>query len=502
VSVRYAPGWYLTAASLALFLLVTAGFDVSEGIEHAAWARAMAHTGQIGLTDPISPNWVRGRDGRFYSAHEIGNAIALVPTVWLAERLRAVVSARRGETMGASIEGALVPMAAAVYVALTLMAFYRLSIDALQVSLTTALVAAAALGTTSILLPYSRMLFDGVLGGMLAAWALVWGHDAARKRDAVAALLSGVAVGAAIATRQTLAVFLIPVLAMLLFHSARSAPVLAAFAAGLTPALLWQAWYNTVRTGAFYLPAASLPQFQNLTADGSLVEGISGLLVSPGKSVFLYSPLLVLSLAGAAALLRRCRPLAIGLLVAFAAYTLVHASIRNWAGEWGWGPRYLVPLTLPLALPAVLVIERARQTGSRARRGAVVAVVSAGLAVQALAIATNWHYCYSWLEQQGRFDLRRLAWSMGGNQLVETARMFGDNLVRLAGGQAAFRVVHGAAPATQAASNSVNVWPLTALREGVPASLLALTCAALVVLCVVTARAAFAKAQAVDLRPE
>jgi hypothetical protein len=74
--------------------------------------------------------------------------------------------------------------------------------------------------------------------------------------------------------------------------------------------------------------------------------------------------------------------------------------------------------------------------------------------------------------------------------------------VRLAGGQAAFRVVHGAAPATQAASNSVNVWPLTALREGVPASLLALTCAALVVLCVVTARAAFAKAQAVDLRPE
>lgn len=500
MSARYAPGWLLALSLVAMFALVSPGFDVSEGIEHAQWARAIVHTGEIGQTAPLSPNWVRGLDGRYYSAHEIGNAIALVPTVFVAERARVLAADGMGEALGASLERALLPMAAAVYVALTLMAFYRLSVDALQVPLATALVATAALGTTTILLPYSRMLFDGVLGGMLVAWALVWGHGAAAKRDAKSALLAGIVSGAAIATRQTLGVFLIPVLAMLLWKGARAPTILPAFALGCAPALLWQAWYNTVRTGAFYLPAASLPQFQNLTADGSIIEGFAGLLISPGKSVFLYSPLLLLSLAGMRAFARERRPLALGLVVAVAVYVLVHASIRNWAGEWGWGPRYLVPLTLPLALPAVLVLDRAWRSHAAALRFVVVAVLCAGAAIQGLAVLTNWHYRYSWLLQQGRFDLKALAWSVEDNQLVETARMLGENLARLAGGDVAVRIVNGAAPATQAASNSINVWPVTAMREGVPPSLVAVTCIVLVAVCVVTARAAFVKASEIDVR--
>jgi hypothetical protein len=500
MSGRYAPGWYLALSLLALFALVTPGFDVSEGIEHAQWARAMLRTGEIGLATPISPNWVRGTDGRYYSAHEIGNAIALVPTVWIADRARVFGARVGGDVLGASAERALLPTAAAVYVALTLIAFYRLAVDALHVPHTTAFVATAALGTTTMLLPYSRMLFDGVLGGMLVGWALVWGHAAAAKRDALLALLAGVVIGAAIATRQTLGVFLIPVLAMLLWSGAGSPKLLAAFALGCTPAVVWQAWYNTIRTGAFYLPAASLPQFQNLTADGSIIEGVTGLLISPGKSVFLYSPLLLLSLAGVIAFARKGRPLAAGLAAAVIVYVLVHASIRNWAGEWGWGPRYLVPLTLPLALPAVLVLDRARQFGGSALRFVAVSVLSAGLAVQAVAIATNWHYRYSWLQQQDRFDLRALAWSIDGNQFVETARMLGENVARWAGRDVAVRIVNGAAPATQAASNTINVWPITALREGVPASLVMITCIVLAVVCVTTARMAFVTARTMNGR--
>jgi 4-amino-4-deoxy-L-arabinose transferase-like glycosyltransferase len=334
---------------------------------------------------------------------------------------------------------------------------------------------------------------------MLAAWALVWGYAAAR-RDAMCALAAGVAIGAAIATRQTLAVFLVPLLAMLLWNGARSPKILAGFALGCTPALLWQAWYNTIRTGSFYLPAATLPQFQNLSADGNIIEGLAGMLISPGKSIFLYSPLLLLSLPGIRAFVRRSQPLALGLVAALIVYGLVHASIRNWAGEWGWGPRYLVPLTFPLALPAVLVLGRARESGAPALRLFAMAVLAAGLAIQGLALSTNWHYCYSWLVQQGRFDLRRLAWSVEGNQLVETARMLGENLARFAGRDVAIRMVNGAAPATQAASNSINVWPVTAVREGVPQSVVAIACLGLAVVCVITMRAAFVKARAVEVR--
>jgi hypothetical protein len=159
-----------------------------------------------------------------------------------------------------------------------------------------------------------------------------------------------------------------------------------------------------------------------------------------------------------------------------------------------------VPLTFPLALPAVLVLGRARQSSAAALRLFAIAVLAAGLAIQGLALSTNWHYCYSWLVQQGRFDLRRLAWSVEGNQLVETARMLGENIARFAGRDVAFRIVNGAAPATQSASNSVNVWPVTAVREGVPQSVVAIACLVLAVVCVITMRAAFVKARAAEVR--
>jgi hypothetical protein len=478
---RYVPGWLVAAFLLCLFALLTSGFDVSEGVEHAEWARSMMQTGELGLTAPMSPNWVKSQNARYYSAHEIGNAVALVPFVWTASNVGLWSAGMLGRPeLGALLEGSLLPLVAALYVALTCLAFYRLSVDVLDARPTTAIVAAAALGTTTILLPYSRMLFDGVLGGMLIAWALVWADRAAARGDWVRAAFAGLALGCALATRQTLAVFAVPVVAMLMCAPSRQRlRLIGAFALAMMPALLWQAWYNAVRTGTFYVPAVALPQFQNLSADGDMVEGFVGLLVSPGKSLFIYSPLLLLSVVGLRSFVQRRRLLAVGLAVAVVVYMLVHASIRNWSGEWGWGPRYLVPLTLPLALPAVVVLERARRSGGRLLRWAAIVIVATGLLVQVIGMTTNWHYRYSWLWQNGRFDIQTLAWSIKSGELVETTRMLIENVARAAGRDVPIRLVDGASAATTAASNTINVWAMTAAREGVPVLLVVLACAAL-----------------------
>ena len=497
---RYAPGWLIAAFLLCLFALLTSGFDVSEGVEHAAWARSMIGTGELGLTASMSPNWIQSLNGRFYSAHEIGNAVALVPFVWTAHYAGRWSSGMLGRPdLGALVEGSLLPLAAGLYVALTCLAFYRLSIDVLDARPTTAVAAAAALGTTTILFPYSRMLFDGVLGGMLIAWSLVWADRAAAHVDWRRAAFAGLALGCALATRQTLAVFALPVVAMLLWAPSRHRfTLLSAFSIAVLPALLWQGWYNTARTGAFYLPAVTLPQFQNLSADGDIVDGFLGLVVSPGKSLFVYSPLLLLSIAGLRSFAQRRRLFAVGLAVATLVYLLVHASIRNWSGEWGWGPRYLVPLTLPLALPAVLVLERARRSAGRGMRRAVVVVLTAGLLIQTVAMTTNWHYLYSWLWQNGRFDLQTLAWSGDSGQLVETARMLIENLTRVAGQDVPVRLVDGASAATTAASNSINVWAITAAREGVPVLLVVVACATLTLAASFAGGLAIRKARALE----
>jgi hypothetical protein len=75
--------------------------------------------------------------------------------------------------------------------------------------------------------------------------------------------------------------------------------------------------------------------------DTPFLEGFGGLLVSPGKSVFLFNPILLLAIPGLVILWRRSRPLAITVLAAFAGVVLFHARYTFWSGDLAWGPRYL-----------------------------------------------------------------------------------------------------------------------------------------------------------------
>jgi hypothetical protein len=86
-----------------------------------------------------------------------------------------------------------------------------------------------------------------------------------------------------------------------------------------------------------------------------MLRGLAGLLLSPGSSIFVYSPLLLLSPFGIAALWRQERPLAMTLLGLTASWLLFYARFDGWSGLWSApGPRYmflLVPLLLlPLGL--------------------------------------------------------------------------------------------------------------------------------------------------------
>lgn len=82
-----------------------------------------------------------------------------------------------------------------------------------------------------------------------------------------------------------------------------------------------------------------------------LTAGLHGLLATPGKSVFLFAPpLLLLPWAAARAWSRRRRLLlAIGWLAT--AYLVTYAKWVHWPGDTFWGPRYLLPV-----LPAVTVL--------------------------------------------------------------------------------------------------------------------------------------------------
>jgi hypothetical protein len=157
------------------------------------------------------------------------------------------------------------------------------------------------------------------------------------------------------------------------------------FTTAIAVAVVLSALYNDARFGSYLesgklrlLTTRSVPMFGNPFA------GFSTLLFSPGKSVFLYSPPLVLGIMGMAYLRRRVRGLAVAIILASLIVVAFISCFKFAGGDWCWGPRYLVVL-LPfwaLAFPYAV-----RDRGLR--RDVVMAIVGLGLVVQILALSVE-----------------------------------------------------------------------------------------------------------------
>jgi len=124
----------------------------------------------------------------------------------------------------------------------------------------------------------------------------------------------------------------------------------------------------------------------------SFFYALYGFLLSPGKSVFLYNPVL---LAGFVLLpwFSRHYPREGFLILACSVLVLVFHSnlVISWYGGWSWGPRFLLPV-FPLALLPIAAVQRAAPgTDTRPIRLShlILAILAISIAVQILAIAVS-----------------------------------------------------------------------------------------------------------------
>ncbi len=162
-------------------------------------------------------------------------------------------------------------------------------------------------------------------------------------------------------------------------------------ALGLAPGLLASALYNYVRWGAItnsgYGGAVTAGFWRE-----NVFFGLWGQLFSPGRSVFLFSPPLVLALLGFRRLITRRPHLALAMGLVLGPVILLYARYLFWSGDWGWGPRYLVFAVPVLMIPAAELLGEGPSPGraARAARVGCAVVFLAGLAVQGLGTAFYW----------------------------------------------------------------------------------------------------------------
>ncbi len=455
----------------AVFVLTNSGFDTSEGVYQYRMADQIVRTGQLSFRDPQPGQFVVAPNGRTYAVHEIGNTLFLLPTAILIRLVKHAVREIVSPILLNRIEPFALRGEGGMYSAGAAPLFFAILRRHYGQGTRQSFLATCTLMFSTYLWTYSRNLFDGVLCAtlLLASWFFLLEYaQTNERRHLVCAVLF---LGVGFITRITM---LLAIVASFLYLAgvARAMPAhrwrvnYTVAMVTLLPFVVWQSWYNHLRTGIFYLSPVQTARFTpNNALDGRLVEGLAGLLCSPGKSLWVYVPLLAISVLMFKRFSREHKAEALYVASLSILWLLVHAKLRSWYGSWGWGPRHFVTI-IPIALLPCAIYGKSVMKHTALK--IVASVLGAwGILLAAASIISNWHFRMSYALQQGRLNNTAFVWGVWQNQAIDMLQASTMNVVRLVHHAPMVHVI-GASPENEYASNTLNLWWYSALHVGVP----------------------------------
>lgn len=376
------------------YLLTMSGHTYSADEETMlAVTRSLIERGDVAVVAVAESPFVAlrpGVDDRGYSPFGVLPSLLAIPFHLLGEQIA---------SSGARADYATRFTVTALNGLLTASTCAILALWALRLGATKGWVAILALlyGLATFVWLYARTFFSEPLAGLLILIAAERAHAAWSCQRSIARWLalfmSGIAAGLLLITRIaagiTLPIFAVYVLWEAWRSSARtldgsqSAPfaaisrrithtlgLVAVWTSGMIPGVFIFIWYNLARFGT---PIASGYASEAYEFTTPLLTGLTGMLFSPGKSVFLFAPPILLAVPGGIALWRRGERAVVLLVIGlFCSHLGLYANWGQWKGGGVWGPRFLLPVVAPLiVLGAGMFLREARQPAVTYRRVAL-----------------------------------------------------------------------------------------------------------------------------------
>jgi len=398
-------------ALAGLFVLTNAGrIDIIDGQVRYDVARNWLDTGRPQVTDRalLPTRYVVRGNGMAYSSYNGAASVTPMPLMLVSRLLpgHSVERDRFAFSMTSPVFGALAG-------GLLVIAYTMLGLG-----LRTAVSWTAVTSFTTLWWPGSLTVFDQNQHALFALLAMLLAWEGGRQRSLALAILGGLAGGVLITYQENYAL-LLPTIGL---------AVLASPVEGTSDKLTdWRAWFDRaafLRYVAFGLSCGvglllfadfNYMRFGTLINEGRYDNALMfkaanplaaalSLAVSPGKSVLLFSPPLLLAAVGARRFFARAPVLATAIGATSVVQILFITQISFFGGDWCWGPRYLLIL-LPLwalALPF---------GAAGLRRGLLAALVALGLGVQLMGVSVDYQRFFFehnfppffWLDQWAYF---------------------------------------------------------------------------------------------------
>jgi hypothetical protein len=331
---------------LSVYLLTYSGeFHSSDGQAMFAVTESIVRRGDYDINQLLwmgQQQGTYGLDGELYCRKGIATSLLSLPLTWLG-----LVVPFWGMVQTTLLFNAIVTALTGVLV--------YLYVNRLRYSPGTSLVLSLVFGLATLAWPYAKYFFSDPLASLClfaTAYFLLRYRDTRKTSDT---FLAGISLGLALATRfaniVTLPVFGLLLLAYIATGDKeqgirdKALPPILAFGLPLALTALLLGSYNYVRYGDV-LQTGYLPQE---TFSTPWLEGISGLLISPGRGLFLYAPVLLVSLLAIPTFVKRHRLEAALALLVSASHVLLYGRWFFWHAGYAWGPRFLVPI-VPFAV--------------------------------------------------------------------------------------------------------------------------------------------------------
>ena len=388
------PTWLLAAGVfLVLFAVYTLNFRMrgaGDSIPTRRLPFSLLREGNLDLDEfrwerdagGHLPYYVHPHGGHVYSVPTVGTAIAVTPLYVLPAWWLAHAQVPYDDVRARVLEVVMERVAAATLTALSavvlLVALRRLTTWRWAVALTLLY----GLGTSAWSISSQALWAHALAQLTLAVLCLIL---IAPVPSRVMLVVAGVVAAVAVANRPQTVGLAALAFAFVAVHQ-RGRVLYYALLPGAVGVVL--AAYNAALFGTVLGGYGSLAPF-----NGSLVEGISGLLVSPNRGLLIFTPIMAFALWGAIRVWRVPAPpwlrwLTIGVVI----HVLVHGRFREWWAGYTYGPRYFCDV-LP-ALTLFLVYGLVPYCRRRVVQGVAGGLALYGLAVQAIgayAAGDDWN---------------------------------------------------------------------------------------------------------------